>query len=231
MKTLIWDFDGTLAYREGMWTAALIDVLRRHGFCEINHADVRPFTNIGFTWNSPDTPLAEIFGEMTWWEYYEKLFENIFIMLRVKHDIAEKMSKEVKKEYLRIEKWHVFDDVVLTLNALQKNGYKNIILSNHIPELVELVTKLKLADYFSHIFSSGNIGYEKPNKAIFQYAVKNARLDCEKCIMIGDNYGADVAGALRCGIKAIWVRAENNKEYKWHAKDLNDLSEVLNNIN
>jgi phosphoglycolate phosphatase-like HAD superfamily hydrolase len=29
MKYLIWDFDGTLAYREGMWSGSLIEVLDR----------------------------------------------------------------------------------------------------------------------------------------------------------------------------------------------------------
>jgi putative hydrolase of the HAD superfamily len=30
MKLLIWDFDGTLAFREGLWSSAVAEVARAH---------------------------------------------------------------------------------------------------------------------------------------------------------------------------------------------------------
>ena len=58
MKYLIWDFDGTLAYREGQWpawTQALMEVLDReipgHGAAL---EPLRPFLRAGFPWHSPE---------------------------------------------------------------------------------------------------------------------------------------------------------------------------------
>lgn len=53
---IIWDFDGTLAYREGMWSQAVVDVVNRN-FAELNlvSSDVSKYLPSGFFWHTPDT--------------------------------------------------------------------------------------------------------------------------------------------------------------------------------
>jgi putative hydrolase of the HAD superfamily len=47
---ILWDFDGTLGYRPGMWSQAVLDVLQdHHPNCAITLEDVRPFTTVDFT--------------------------------------------------------------------------------------------------------------------------------------------------------------------------------------
>jgi hypothetical protein len=51
-KMLIWDFDGTLAYRQGKWSGALVDVLDiaypDHNFISDHF---RPHIQRGFPWH------------------------------------------------------------------------------------------------------------------------------------------------------------------------------------
>lgn len=45
--------------------------------------------------------------------------------------------------------------------------------------------------------------------------------------MIGDNYNADVQGALNAGINAILVRKENIHNYKNYCSSLEDIFNIL----
>ena len=148
MKYILWDFDGTLAYRDGLWTVTLLNVLQKNGFSSIKKELLRPFLSIGFPWNSPDTPHSKLFNGKTWWEYMESYFEEIFTILQFDTDTSKNLSKQVRDEYLNINYWHLFDDVEITLKKIDENGIKNIILSNHVPELTKIVSQLGISKYF-----------------------------------------------------------------------------------
>jgi putative hydrolase of the HAD superfamily len=43
MPYLLWDFDGTLAYRHGMWSGTLVEILRQAmPACRATVDDIRP---------------------------------------------------------------------------------------------------------------------------------------------------------------------------------------------
>lgn len=58
--------------------------------------------------------------------------------------------------------------------------------------------------YFSGIFCSADIGFEKPDKRFFQEII--CKLEClpEELVMIGDNYKKDIEGAKLCGIRTVF---------------------------
>ena len=45
----------------------------------------------------------------------------------------------------------------------------------------------------------------KPQKEIFEYALKNANASVEKSIMIGDNEFADIQGGINMGMDTVFV--------------------------
>lgn len=226
-KYILWDFDGTLAYRDGMWTDTLFCVLQNNGIVTIKKEDLRPFLNIGFSWHSPETPHSMLFCGKKWWEYHESYFQEIYEKLGINTITSKTLCNEVKNEYLNIDKWHLYSDTEKALTKTMQKGYKNVIVSNHVPELAELVKELRLEKYFSKIYSSGNIGYEKPNKKIFDYVINDLEADRNNCTMIGDSYDADIAGALRSNIEPILVRKENSKNYKWFCSNLENIQETV----
>lgn len=49
MKLLIWDFDNTIAYRTGMWSSTLIEVLDQYHLGHtIKRDHIRPHLQAGF---------------------------------------------------------------------------------------------------------------------------------------------------------------------------------------
>jgi putative hydrolase of the HAD superfamily len=247
MKYILWDFDGTLGYRDGMWSGTLYSLLSKNNITNISLENIEPyldrnslekmrpylgknFTSKGLTWHFPEQSHKELFGTKTWLEYYAFHFKNIFQELGLDETISKKMSKEVINEFMDMAKWHLFNDVIDTFNNLDDNIYQNIIVSNHVPELEKIIEGLNIKNYFHGIYSSGNIGYEKPNPKIYEYVLKDKNIDKTDCIIIGDNYDADITGGLNMGIKSILVRVENTNNYEYYSKNFKDIIQKINDL-
>lgn len=224
---VLFDFDGTLAYRKGLWTDTMMDVLRARGITRVRKEELRPFFNIGYTWDSPDAPHDFLFKGKTWWEYYEERFREALSLVGLTPDEASICAAGFREEYLRLDKWKAYDDVIPTLEALRTRGYRCAIVSNHVPELDTLVSALNLAPYFDKVYTSALIGFEKPNRRIYEHVLANLSVSAKECIMVGDSYEADVAGALRCGIRAVLVRKENSKDYPRYCPDFSSLPGMI----
>jgi putative hydrolase of the HAD superfamily len=100
----------------------------------------------------------------------------------------------------------VFPEAGSCLRAVADAGGRNVILSNHVPELARLVADLGLAEHVQRIFTSAVVGWEKPNRVFFEHALA-AMGHPARTWMVGDNPLADVAGAEAVGIPAILIHA------------------------
>ena len=146
MKYLLWDFENTLAYREGMWSGTLHSIIESHGIQNIKLEDIRPFLKIGFTWHSPDTPHSIFLNGKTWWEYMNEYFAEVYEKVGIGKNDATRFALKVQSEYKNISRWHIYNDVIYTLTDALNNDYKNLILSNHIPEINEVIENLGITD-------------------------------------------------------------------------------------
>ncbi|MEH2330122.1 HAD family hydrolase [Nostoc sp.] len=230
MKYLFWDFDNTLGYRQGMWSETLHSILILNGIYNIHLEDIRPLLKNVFPWHSPETPHSLLFNEKTWWEYMNEYFVEIYERVGINRNQAIKYAFQVQNEYKNIEKWHLYDDVISTLQYTIKNNYKNIILSNHIPELHEIIDELNITEYFEEIYTSGKIGHEKPSLKFYTHVINDLKIEKTECIMIGDSYNADITGALRAGIQAILVRKPNDKNYKLYSPDFREILKIIRTV-
>ena len=66
------------------------------------------------------------------------------------------------------------------------------------------------------------VGVKKPNPIIFNHALDSADANLEGSIMIGDNYEADVLGALNIGLDAIC--------FNYHKIDLDQNIKQVNHL-
>lgn len=91
------------------------------------------------------------------------------------------------------------------LDYLKNKNYHLHILSNGFQEVTYRKTLLSDIDrYFENIISADDIDVRKPQPEIFQYALQKANATKEESIMIGDDWTADVEGALSFGMDAIF---------------------------
>ena len=70
-----------------------------------------------------------------------------------------------------------------------------------------------LSKYFSHVFISEEVGYNKPSPDIFKHAMQTSgAINAENCLMIGDSLEADILGAINAGMKAVYLSHESKNE-------------------
>jgi putative hydrolase of the HAD superfamily len=217
MKLLAWDFDGTLAFREGMWSKALADVAcDQLPGCELMRDAFVPHLQSGFPWHNPELPHTHITSHEQWWEHLSPVIENAFVKgAGVSIEQAKRLVPHVRANYADPARWALFDDVLPCLKELTENGWKHVILSNHVPELPTLVKALGLAPHIAAVFNSATLGYEKPHPKSFG-AVLTSFQDAVTVWMVGDNYVVDVQGARAAGLSAILVRKAHPGAAEFH---------------
>lgn len=207
-KAILWDFDGTLAYRDGLWSGCLAEVLQaREPEAGITRDRVRPLLHNGFPWHEPDRAHPELNTPEAWWEVVEGLLLRACIELGFSEEKARAYARETHEKYIDAAGFRLFDDTLPVLTKLKAVGWRHFILSNHVPELRDIIEGLKLADLIEDSLSSAVTGYEKPNPKAFELGREAAGFP-DELWMVGDNPEADVRGAESAGIPAILVRTD-----------------------
>jgi putative hydrolase of the HAD superfamily len=205
-KAVLWDFDETLAHRSGGWSQILVDLmdaeLPGHS---VTVAALMPGLARGFPWHDWSRPHPELADPQRWWSHLCGVLGRALDEVDVGGPAASRVLSAVPTEYTRRDRWSVFPDVLPALERLSSEGWRHVILSNHCPELPDLVGALGLSRHFDAILTSALTGFEKPNPAAYSLAL-HAAGEPEKVWMVGDSAEADVAGAARCGIPGILVR-------------------------
>ena len=116
-------------------------------------------------------------------------------------------------EYFGLKKtpWHSEDEIPFfdarsTLEALCRKGYKLGIIANQNPGLETRLENWGLRQYFEVIAASAEIGYAKPDKEIFESALKLAGCTARQSVMVGDRLDNDIIPAKSVGMKTVWVK-------------------------
>ncbi len=203
---VMWDFDGTLAWRPGLWSGCMIELLDEH---EPEHTGtrqlVRELMHGAYPWNRPDEPHPHLSGD-AWWDALRPALARAIAGCGVQAERAMELAGEVRGRFIDAGRgWQVFPDTRAALEATRAAGWRNVILSNHVPELETLIQRLELADLLQDVHSSAVSGYEKPHPRAFELALACAGNPVERW-MVGDNPLADVGGAEAVGVPAILIR-------------------------
>lgn len=67
------------------------------------------------------------------------------------------------------------------------------------------IERFDLGQHFDVIVIEGEFGAGKPEASIFRHALASLGAEPGESLMVGDNYEADVLGALHAGLHAVWI--------------------------
>lgn len=156
-------------------------------------------------------------------------FSKTFIDLGVEPAV---IPHQFEDDYVRIcpTKTNLFPEAHETLSYLGQK-YSLHLISNGFKESTELkIATTQLAGYFKTIVISEIVGINKPDKAIFEFALNGAGASKPESLMIGDSVEADVRGALAFGMDAIFfnpLRKEKPADVPSQIHHLNELVNLL----
>lgn len=100
---------------------------------------------------------------------------------------------------------HIPDDVRPTLTRLRAAGYTIALVSNRTEALGPFAIELGIHDLFDFTLSAGQANSWKPSPEIFLLAAEMAGCSPPEAVYVGDNYYADIEGALGVGMRPVLV--------------------------
>jgi putative hydrolase of the HAD superfamily len=150
------------------------------------------------------------------WDRYSKGFikqeelrwKRMYLSLLDYKIADEALSKEISLDYLTIlpNKKNLFPYTIEILEYLKNKNYAMHLITNGFESVqFKKIKNSNLADYFTEVITSEASNSLKPNKEIFEYALKVSNAQLETSIMIGDNESADIQGAINAGMDSIFV--------------------------
>lgn len=147
MKLLVWDFDGTLGYRDQRWSGVFAGILQEEAPDFIfTHSDLSAALQIGFPWHAPNVSHTHINDANAWWTMMQPCFEKAFNKLGLDSVRSTKFAKEIRHQYCSLNQWHLYPDSLESLEKLTLFGWNHIVLSNHVPELSQILDHLGVSE-------------------------------------------------------------------------------------
>ncbi len=232
---IFWDFDYTLGFR-----GVLDENEERHpwGHCVLELLDleepghgaslktIRPYLHDCFPWHRPEEPHPHLSDGDAWWKNVEPNFARAFEAAGLRSERAFELAARFRHQFVDVSAWSLYPDTLSVLKQLSHAGWRHAIVSNHVPELGQILGGLGLDAFVEHVVCSALTGYEKPHPESFRNAL-HLTGDPDLVWMVGDNPVADVRGAEAVGIPAIQVRTRRADNVRWHSPDLEGVIDIL----
>jgi HAD superfamily hydrolase (TIGR01549 family) len=114
--------------------------------------------------------------------------------------ISSRIEPQVKQG--RHDLFRFFDEAEPTLQALSKYSEMGII-ANQSEDILELIEKTGFGRFFKVQAISSSLKLKKPDRKIFELALKQAGRHAKDCIMVGDRLDTDICPANTLGMTSI----------------------------
>ncbi|MBR91631.1 MAG: hypothetical protein CL903_02400 [Dehalococcoidia bacterium] len=137
--------------------------------------------------------------------------------------LAKNIWVEITKQKYDLK---IFPDLIQCINDLRDMGLILGLISNINMSGKKIAEKLGVSSYFNYVFTSEDLGYEKPNKMIFEKSLDIAKLTPSEVVFIGDQVESDILGAKNANILPILLDRYNNYENYSEVIKINDLFQL-----
>jgi HAD superfamily hydrolase (TIGR01549 family) len=141
------------------------------------------------------------------------LFEQVRARYRLDDPVNELVAA-YRKEYPRCFE-PVGRETLAALGELRKRGWKIGIVSNGSPTQEAKIDAAGLREAVDGCAISEVVGARKPEPEIFHAAAELCGCVLDGAWVIGDSARADIAGAVACGLRSIWI----SRGRRWEVAD------------
>lgn len=148
----------------------------------------------------------------TWQQWWSLLVTNIFHC--VKPDIDSEKLKELTKKLIRIYRtsdcYSHIDGGRDLVDKVRRAGKQIGVISNFDPSLIQVLNEVGLADKFDFILTSYDVGFQKPNKEIYNASLKISNVQPHEALHIGNMYALDYIGARNAGWSSLLITSNES---------------------
>lgn len=164
---------------------------------------------------------------------WENFNETILKELDFRGDISAVAKKLHYDSWLNPKSFHLYPDVLETLQTLKEENFFVGCVSNEDRELYKFFTHFGISEYFDFILVSAEAGYEKPHPEIFEMAITKSGFKPNEILFVGDSLLSDYNGSKNVGINPVLLDRNNvvSDNNLVTINNLNKLFEIIEGAN
>ena len=137
--------------------------------------------------------------EIRWWK---SLVDHSFRHAGANRALTGEEFQELFAHYAAAEAWVLYPETLEVLDQLWTR-IPLAVLSNFDARFRPIAAGLGIDHYFDPVVLSGEVGFAKPDRAIFEIACTRLELAPEQVLHVGDDAAADWNGARRAGLRVF----------------------------
>lgn len=145
----------------------------------------------------------------------------------IEHEINDEVIDKLSIDYIEYLTTfnHLLEGSIEVLDYLSQKYTLHIITNGFEEAQLRKMTNSQITSYFKTVTNSEMVGVKKPNPLIFNYALDKANANVKESLMVGDNFEADIEGALNIGLDAIFYNY-HREETRTNIKTIDSLMEI-----
>ncbi len=135
-------------------------------------------------------------------------FAALLQYLGVETSLAAQLLSTLETTHRRENLWRtMLPSTPNILAQLRERGLSLGVVSNADGRIASILERCGIAHFFQVIVDSHEVGIEKPDPRIFNFALTKAQARPEQTLYVGDIYSIDVIGAERAGIHPVLIES------------------------
>jgi putative hydrolase of the HAD superfamily len=213
-RAIVFDVGGTLLYPAHPVGETYAKFARAHGLKLHAESTTTAFRE-AFKSNAgrPKGSIPTDGNDRAWWKLVVKasLQDRSF----AEEAAFEAFFEEVYLHYAHPGAWGIYPEAFEVLNALRDHDVDLVVLSNWDARLHTVLDQSGLGEFLPRRFISAELGWEKPDPAIYRHVAEDLRLQPAQLMSVGDDSKNDVEGPKKAGWRAVQI--ERPKKDLWVA--------------
>ena len=105
----------------------------------------------------------------------------------------------------------ISQDTITIINSIKKQVKVGIITNGSIERQKAKIFHTNLDHCFDTFIISDEVGWRKPDKRIFEFALNRLHVNPEDTLFVGDDLEKDIGGCQQANIKGIWFNPSKSK--------------------
>ena len=224
-KHIFFDLDHTLWDFERNSSESLDEIFRNWSLQEQGITSAEHFIHCFLKIN---TSLWDAFDQGNLHHSYirENRFRLVFEELGVACPDDHLAIGEFYLESLPTKKY-LLDGALELLEYVKSLGYELHIITNGFDEIqARKIASSGISHFFRNVITFETANAKKPDSRIFQYALDITQASVTECIMVGDNWVADIMGAKKVGMDTVYYNPAGLKFDDIPTFDIRHLDEL-----
>jgi putative hydrolase of the HAD superfamily len=201
VDTVFFDAGETLLTPKGTWSGMSADILRERGH-DVSVETLQAAWRHGgqHFLNAAEDGVMFSLSDHASHTFWTSLYHDMLDFLEIDDEEAPEILYATFSDPAN---YKLFDDAVPTLRALRERGLKLGVISNFESWLNTMLEVLDVTIHFDVVAVSGDLGWEKPDPRIFEWAMEQAGTEPSRSLHVGDSPQFDAQPAHDLGMTGV----------------------------